>query len=139
MPVPECRDPHADNHSITIRPAGQSVQVHYAGHVIADSSRALLMEEDGYPTRVYIPPADIRTEVLHRSDTHTRCPYKGEATYYDLSVEGKVSRDAIWTYEAPCPAVAPIVGHFAFHESRVERIVFTPPAAQPTEPAAPPR
>jgi uncharacterized protein (DUF427 family) len=58
--------------------------------------------------------------VLRRTDTTTYCPYKGDASYYSLLVDGAELTDAVWTYETPYPAVAQIGGHVAFYPDRVQ-------------------
>ena len=63
---------------------------------------------------VYFPPGAIRREHFAPSDTHTDCPWKGIASYYDVVVDGKVNKDAAWYYPDPKPAAANIKGHIAF-------------------------
>ena len=55
------------------------------------------------------------------SDTQTYCPFKGDASYYDVVTgAGDTVEDAIWTYEEPYPAVAPIAGHVAFYPDKAD-------------------
>lgn len=117
--LPGCRDPEQANHPITITPAPAAVRVVAAGHVIADSGRALILREMGYPPVAYMPREDVRMEVLKAADTRTHCPFKGDASYYHVAVEGQVADDAVWTYETPCPAVALIAGFLAFYDDKV--------------------
>ena len=70
------------------------------------------------------PLRDVDPRVLTRSDTHTYCPYKGEAGYYNVTAAGATVPDAIWTYEQPYPAVADIAGHVAFYPAKVEFETF---------------
>ena len=51
---------------------------------------------------------------------HSHCPFKGEASYFTLSVEGREARNAVWSYEAPLPGAAAIAGHLAFYPDEVE-------------------
>ena len=68
----------------------------------------------------YFPPESVRWEYLAESRTHTRCPWKGLANYYDIVVDGKTNRDGAWYYPGPSPAAAEIKGHVAFwHGVRV--------------------
>jgi uncharacterized protein (DUF427 family) len=62
----------------------------------------------------YFPPDSIRREYFSPSDTHTTCPWKGEASYYDVSVDGEVNKDAAWYYPSVKDAAAEIKGHVAF-------------------------
>lgn len=110
------------DHPITIEPNPRRVRVTFNGRVIADTRRALTLREAGYPPVQYIPRADIDVALMDRTTHATRCPYKGEASYFSLEVDGRVSENAAWSYEAPYPAVAEIKEHVAFYQSRVEGI-----------------
>ncbi|OEJ94298.1 DUF427 domain-containing protein [Streptomyces thermolilacinus] len=98
-------------HRITIEPADGPVRVVRDGEQVARSSRALALRETGCPVRLYIPPEDVRTDLLEPSDTHTYCPFKGTASYWSLP--GRP--DAVWAYLDPKPEVAAIKGHFCFY------------------------
>ncbi|HUP21168.1 MAG TPA: DUF427 domain-containing protein [Gemmatimonadota bacterium] len=70
---------------------------------------------------VYFPEDAVRREYLRPSDTHTACPWKGTASYYDVVVDGQVNRDAAWYYPQPEEAAERIAGHIAFwHGVEVE-------------------
>jgi uncharacterized protein (DUF427 family) len=71
----------------------------------------------------YIPLADVAAAALSRSDTTTYCPYKGDASYYDVTAAGDTIDDVIWTYEQPYPAVAGIAGHVAFYPDKADVVV----------------
>jgi uncharacterized protein (DUF427 family) len=114
------------DHPITITPAGDRVTIHFGGHVVADTRRALLLQEASYPPVLYVPREDADMPVFHRSDTATHCPYKGDAGYFSLRVGDAVSEDAVWSYEAPFDAVSAIAGHLAFYPDRVESIERRP-------------
>jgi uncharacterized protein (DUF427 family) len=60
--------------------------------------------------------------LLARTDNATYCPYKGDASYFSIPVGGERSIDAVWSYEAPYPAVAGIKDHLAFYPDRVDAI-----------------
>ncbi|HEX6002257.1 MAG TPA: DUF427 domain-containing protein [Hyphomicrobiaceae bacterium] len=109
-------------HQITIEPNPQRVRVIFNGHVVADTRRALSLREAAYPPVQYIPRADIDMSVFQRSTHASRCPYKGEASYYSLRVNGCRSENAAWSYEVPYPAVAAIKDHLAFYPDRVASI-----------------
>ncbi len=59
-------------------------------------------------------PESVNRELLNDSSTHTRCAWKGEASYFDVVVDGQVNRDAAWYYPDPKPAAAQIKDHVAF-------------------------
>ena len=63
---------------------------------------------------VYFPPECVNKEYLKESDTHTTCPWKGLASYYDVVVEGELNKDAAWYYPDPNPAARKIKDYIAF-------------------------
>lgn len=115
------------DHPITIAPAPQRVRVHFNGRVVADSRHALVLQEASYPPVFYIPPADAEMTLFQRTDHGSHCPYKGDAGYYSLVVDGRRAENAVWVYEQPYAAVAAIRGHLAFYPDRVDRIESLPP------------
>lgn len=104
-------------HRITIEQGTDHVRAVRDGQVLADSHRPLLLHETGLPVRYYLPPDDVRTELLAPSDTHTHCPFKGDASYW--SVPG--AADLVWAYPAPKDGVAEIKDHFCFYDTEVVR------------------
>lgn len=79
------------------------------GTVIAESSATIVVEGNHY-----FPPESVRREYLRDSQTHTVCPWKGTASYYDVVVNGQVNRDAAWYYPTPKEAARQIAGYIAF-------------------------
>jgi uncharacterized protein (DUF427 family) len=110
------------DHPITIEPTQKRVRVVFNGRVVADSTRALTLREASLRPVLYIPRADADMSLLARSTNASHCPYKGDAAYYSLSVDGRTAENAVWTYETPYPAMAPIKEHLAFYPDRVDRI-----------------
>lgn len=119
--------PGTADHPITITPATERVRVTFAGQVVADSRRALLLKEASYPPVAYIPREDVDMTLLVRTNHKTRCPYKGEASYYSIhAAGGRIAENAIWSYEAPIADAAAIAGHMAFYPNRVDGIERLP-------------
>jgi uncharacterized protein (DUF427 family) len=79
------------------------------GTVVAQSDQFEVVEGN-----IYFPPGAVKREVLRDSATHTTCPWKGEASYYTLVVDGKENKDAAWYYPTPKPAASNIKDHIAF-------------------------
>jgi uncharacterized protein (DUF427 family) len=114
------REPSAD-HPITVTPTGRHVTVRVNGEVVAETDNALTLQESTYPAVQYIPIGDVVQEFLSSSNTTTYCPYKGDASYYDVTTAaGDTVTDAIWTYPAPYPAVGDIEGHVAFYPDKAD-------------------
>ena len=110
------------DHPITVEPTKARVVVKAGGRVIADSRNAFTLQESTYPAVQYIPLADVDAGVLERTDHETYCPYKGEASYYSLNAGEVKGENAVWTYEKPYDAVAPIKDHVAFYPNVVDSI-----------------
>jgi uncharacterized protein (DUF427 family) len=110
------------SHPITVTPNPARIVVTVAGKVVADTTRALTLQESTYPAVQYIPIDDVDRSLLERTETSTHCPYKGDASYYSVPLGGERSVDAIWVYETPNDAVAEIKDHVAFYPDRVDAI-----------------
>src|SRR5271154_7199094 len=117
----EIKIPGPDHH-ITISPAEGRVRVVVAGRTVAESTRALRLEEKGYPPVYYLPRNDADMSLLVGTTHYTYCPYKGDCSYYSIPIGGARSKNAVWTYESPHEAVAGIKEHLAFYPSRVDAI-----------------
>ncbi|MBV7671140.1 DUF427 domain-containing protein [Streptomyces halstedii] len=102
-------------HRITVEPGTEHVRAVRDGRVLAESRRPLVLRETGCPPRYYLPPEDVRTELLTPSGTRTHCPFKGDASYW--SVPG--ATDAVWAYPKPKEQVAGIRGHYCFYDTEV--------------------
>lgn len=107
-------------HPITVVPTDQPVVVRAGEKVIAQTHRALTLAEADYPTVQYVPLADVDEAVLSPTDHSTYCPYKGDASYYNVSTPEGELENVVWTYEQPYDAVAEIAGHVAFYTNQVE-------------------
>ena len=117
----EIRIPGSD-HPITISPFEGKVRVTVAGKIVAESTRALRLEEQGYSPVYYLPRSDADMSLLVRTAHYTYCPYKGDCSYYSIPIGGVRSEIAVWTYEKPHEAVAGIKHYLAFYPSRVDAI-----------------
>ncbi len=107
-------------HPITIEPAGRRWRAAFEGHVIADSDEALVLTEANYAPVVYFPREAVSLEYMSRTDRSTHCPYKGDAGYFTLLMDGRFAENAAWTYEKPFPAMAAISERIAFYPNKVE-------------------
>ena len=107
-------------HPISIEPSGSHVVVSVAMIEIANSRHALILREANYPAVLYIPRKDADMSMLRQSEHMTYCPYKGDCSYYSIPAGGEKAVNAVWTYEAPYPAVAEIKGYLAFYPNRVD-------------------
>ena len=77
--------------------------------IIAESPNTRIVENNHY-----FPPESVSKKFLQRSDTHSTCPWKGEASYYTIVVDGKTNVDGAWFYPSPKEAAKEIKDHIAF-------------------------
>src|SRR3954451_12699741 len=110
------------DHPITVTPNARRVRVMFAGKAIADTTRALTLQEANYPPVQYIPRQDADMSALTPSAHVSHCPYKGDASYFSITAGGKTAGNAAWSYQAPYPAMAQIGGYLAFYPGRVDAI-----------------
>lgn len=79
------------------------------GAVLAESNNCEVVEGNQY-----FPPDAIHQDYFQESSTHTMCPWKGTASYYNIVVDGQVNKDAAWYYPEPKEAAKNIKGYIAF-------------------------
>ena len=94
------RDPY---HRVDTRESSRHVRVMIDGQTLAESRRPRLVFETGLPTRYYLPSEDVRMDLLTPTETRTSCAYKGEASYWSVTVDGEIHEDVAWSYPDPLP------------------------------------
>ena len=110
------------DHPIAVVPNPHRVRVLVGGVIVAETTRALTLKEAALPPVQYIPREDVAMDLLERSSRKTQCPYKRDASYWDVTAGDIRARDAVWSYEAPFAAVADIAGRLAFYPEKVDAI-----------------
>ena len=113
-------------HHVRERSLSEPIRVAVNGDVIAESTDVVKVEEDGHPARYYFPRVDVKMERLEPSSTTTKCPFKGQAHYFDVSSNGRRLRDAVWTYEEPYDEHAALKDRVAFWDDKVREIEISP-------------
>lgn len=108
------------DHPITITPAQTRWRAKFGAHVIADSGDVLVLQEAAYPQVIYFPRQDVSMEFLTATERSTYCPFKGDASYFTVMMDGQFGDNAVWSYEEPYPAMAQIRGHLAFYTNKIE-------------------
>ena len=122
------RDP---SKRVDVVPSERHVRVELDGEVVAESHRPHALFETTLPTRWYLPLADVREGMLVKSNTVSRCPYKGTAAYWSVRTSTALHEDVAWTYAEPvieCPRIAGLV---AFFNERVDLVVDGEPQSRP--------
>ncbi len=97
------------------------IQVFFNGTAVADTRGAWRVLETSHPPVYYIPRRDITEGLLLPASGSSLCEWKGQASYYDVAVDGVVARAAAWSYRNPTKAFAPITDHVAFYAGRMSR------------------
>lgn len=106
--------------------SSRPIRVLLEGQTLAETSWSIHLYETLLPRRYYIPLTSIKQSLLRRSETKTKCPYKGEAEYWDIVLpsrdgkEGKVYKDLVWTYVRPTLECGTIAGLACFYNEKVD-------------------
>ncbi len=111
------RDPY---HRVDVVESSRHIEISVNGVKVADSHRPMMLFETGLPTRYYLPKADVRLDLLERTDLHTACPYKGTADYWSVRTEQGVAENIVWGYETPIPETPKIAGLLCFYDEKVD-------------------
>ncbi|HEY1715000.1 MAG TPA: DUF427 domain-containing protein [Solirubrobacteraceae bacterium] len=111
------RDPY---HRVDVVSTDRHIRVLLDGEVLAETDRAMALFETNLPARWYIPREDVRAQ-LEPSETVTRCPYKGTASYYSVTpAGGGDGKDLIWYYESPLAEVGRVAELLCFFNEKVD-------------------
>lgn len=104
-------------HKVEEQPLNHPLQVRVQGEVIAETNNAIVVNEDEHPPRYYVPRSDVVMEKLTESETTSKCPFKGEARYYNINLTAEDQlEDAAWAYDDPYDEHRALAGHIAFYE-----------------------
>ena len=122
------RDPYT---RIDALPSSRHIEVKINDVTVADSIKPTLLFETGLPTRYYLPLTDVRMDLLRDSDTATFCPYKGEASYYSVELDGELVEDIVWYYKYPVEESSRIAGMVSFYNEKVDIYVDGEPEGRP--------
>jgi len=97
------------------------IRADFAGETIVDSTHVKMLHESGLLPIYYFPEDEIRTDLLEPADKSTRCPWKGEASYWSVRVGDKVAESAVWGYLDPLDDAPPIEGHRALYWNSMDQ------------------
>lgn len=111
------RDPY---HRVDTLESSRHIEIFVDGEKVADSNRPVVLLETGLPTRYYLPKMDVRLDLLERNITHTACPYKGTADYWNVRTENGLEKAVVWGYERPIPEIPKIAGRLCFFDEKVD-------------------
>ncbi|MFI6220342.1 DUF427 domain-containing protein [Nocardia salmonicida] len=111
------RDPYS---RVDILGSSRHVRVEIDGVTVADSRSPRILFETGLPARYYLPLTDVRMDLLIASDTHTSCPYKGTADYWNVRVGDTSHLDVVWIYRTPLPESQKVAGLACFYNEKAD-------------------
>jgi uncharacterized protein (DUF427 family) len=123
------RDPYT---RVDILASSRHVRVEVDGVTVAESCSPRILFETHLPPRYYLPVTDIRMDLLRPSETVTRCPYKGAATYWSVEIDGKRYEDLVWIYRTPLPESQKIAGLACFYNEKVDLFINDVEQERPT-------
>lgn len=106
-------------YKVEIAPYQSKGRVTYQGEVVAQSEDCLYVQESDHDARLYIPEGDVSWECFERSDQVTFCPFKGDASYWSLKIEGHIIENVAWTYSDPLTEVAGLKGYISFDTEKL--------------------
>jgi uncharacterized protein (DUF427 family) len=110
----------APDYDVHLEPSPRRLRVDFNGATIADTTRAVLMYETGQIPVYYFPFDDIQADLLTPTEQTSFCPFKGQASYWSVVVDGRTSENALWSYPAPFDEVPELAGYAAFYWDRVD-------------------
>ncbi len=96
------------------------MEVRLGGQLLATTDRAMKLDETGLPARYYLPRDDVRMDLLLPTTFHTRCPFKGEASYWSVDIDGETHDGLAWSYETPTTEAAEVKAMLSFYPDRAQ-------------------
>lgn len=113
-------------HRIDCRPTTRRLRAEVAGTTLVDTDDTTIVFETGHAPRLYVDPAQVRTDLLRRTSTTSYCNYKGWATWWAAVIDGEVIDDVAWSYDDPPPESLPITGYLSFDEDTAHVVADLP-------------
>jgi len=113
-------------HRVDCRPTRRELRVTVAGTVLVDTDDTVIVFETALAPRLYVHPAQVRTELLIKSATTSYCNYKGVATYWSARIDDRLVEDLAWSYREPLPESAQIAGFLSFDPTHTDMLAELP-------------
>ena len=103
-----------------VEPVPECIRVVVDGLALADTTRALRVLETSHPPTYYVPPEDVRMDLLRPGRGTSVCEWKGAAAYHALVLPGRTVEDVAWSYPRPLPGYEALADYLAFYPGRVD-------------------
>lgn len=116
-----------------VEPSSRLVEVVVGGETIASTRRSIRVLETSHPPVYYVPPEDVRADVLVPEEGRSVCEWKGTAIYLGVRAGGRHAHSAVWSYPRPLPGYEAIAGYLAFYPGRVDGCFVDGVRVQPQE------
>lgn len=114
-------------HRILVQDHPHRMRIRVAGHTVVDTTRGRLLHESNLLPVLYVPLADVDDEVLEPTEHTTRCPFKGDASYWTVRVGDRVEENLVWGYPGQADRdegwVDGLDGYVAFYLDRVDEVL----------------
>ncbi len=110
------------DYEIRFEPSAKRIRVEFNGAQIVDSSHAIIVHETRMPPAYYFPADEVRMELLQKTDFQTHCPFKGNASYWNLKVGDQVAENAAWAYDEPYREAEQIRRHLSFYRNKISAL-----------------
>jgi len=107
-------------YEVRLEPVVGRLRVMFAGEAIVDTTQALILHETRHDPVYYFQAPDINPDALSATDHSTHCPFKGDASYWSLTVDGQTAENAVWGYPDPLPEVPELSGLRAIYWDRAD-------------------
>jgi uncharacterized protein (DUF427 family)/class 3 adenylate cyclase len=109
-------------YELRVEPHPKRLRVRFRGAWIADTTRAIVLHETRHAPRFYFPLDDVHAEFLERTSHTSHCPFKGNASYWNVKVGDMRAENAVWAYESPSEDAAALAGYVSFYPERMDGI-----------------
>ncbi|MEE4375974.1 MAG: DUF427 domain-containing protein [Candidatus Competibacteraceae bacterium] len=114
-----------------LEPCSRYLKVVFADQIIAETHRGYRVLETSHPPTYYFPAEDVCTEFLKPASLKTLCEFKGQASYFDMEVNGRSAKQVAWCVPDPTSAFAAIRNYLSFYASRVDACFVDEEQVQP--------
>lgn len=108
-------------HKLLFAPFPRRVRATFAGETVFDTERGMLLHESNILPVLYVPIGDVRSELLTKTDHTTHCPFKGDASYWSITVGDRTSENSVWGYETPHTDATWLTGYVAMYWDHLDQ------------------
>jgi uncharacterized protein (DUF427 family) len=102
-------------HRLLFDPFPRRVRAVFGGATVLDTANGMLLHESNLLPQLYLPRSDVRDDLLTPTDQRTHCPFKGDASYWSVTVNGRTADNALWSYLDPLPDASWLRDHVALY------------------------